>query len=238
MKGSIAGSLLIILLLLSLPILFVGYLGFIPRISSILGSNQPRDLGVKATSADLDSVNRQNGIAYQKLADNSPSSILYSGQKDVSVSLTSPEITALANSPKWKYYLVKDVQIKINPDGSGEVSGILLLDRLPGYLEAAGLSSELAKTAADALHLQGNPPFYFKGMVTVTDNQITLNTQKIEIGRVPIPSKFIIDNQFYLVELANARRQSVPGLNIKSLNLSDGKFNFIGTIPQTISWQD
>lgn len=238
MKGSIAGSLLIILLLLSLPILFVGYLGFIPRVSSILGSNQPRDLGVKATSADLDSVNRQNSITYQKLTDNSPSSILYSGQKDISVSLTSSEITALANSPKWKYYPVKDVQIKINPDGSGEVSGILFLDRLPGYLETAGLSSELAKVAADSLHLKGNPPFYLKGMVTVTDNQITLNIQKVEIGRVSIPQKFITDNQFYLVELANARRQSVPGLNIKSLNLSGSKFNFTGTLPETISWQE
>ena len=37
-------------------VLFLGYIGMIPGLASILGSDKPRDLGIQYTQADLDSA--------------------------------------------------------------------------------------------------------------------------------------------------------------------------------------
>jgi len=239
MKGFIKFILIVLVLLVVTPILILGYLGFIPKLSSIMGTDKPRNLGVNYTSSDLTSVVQKNGVQLSEMA--SPSaiareSIQYFGSKSVSVSVSSEEITALSNNPTWKYYPVSDVQIKINNDGTGEASGVLILNRLAGYLGAVGISPDAAQAAADYLKIKGSTPFYFKGKVSVTDNIISLDTQKVEIGRMPIPDNLVKENQHYLVELAKVRIESVPGLSVKSFNLNNGKLNFEGTLPEKISW--
>jgi len=239
MKGFIKFTLIILVFIVVTPILVLGYLGFIPKLSSIMGSDKPRDLGVKYTESDFTSVYQKNGVELSEMAGSSTTaenSIQYSGSKTVSVNVSSEEITALSNAPTWKYYPVSNVQIKINSDGTGEASGILILDRLTGYLGAIGISPDVAQAAADYLKIKGSTPFYFKGMVSVTDNKISLDTQKIEIGRMPIPDNLVKKNQHYLVELAEIRIKSVPGLFVKSFNLDNGKVNFNGTLPEKISW--
>ncbi|MFA5827788.1 MAG: hypothetical protein WC841_00295 [Candidatus Shapirobacteria bacterium] len=239
MKGFIRFILIVLVLLIATPILILGYLGFIPKLSSVLGSDKPRNLGVVYTDSDLNSVVQKNGIEMSEMATSSAepkNSIKYSGSKTVSVSLTSEEITALSNSPTWKYYPVSDIQIKLNSDGSGEASGILILDRLTGYLGAIGISPDVAQTAADYLKIKGSTPFYFKGIVSVQNNKVSLDTQKIEIGKLPIPVNLVKENQHYLAQLAEIRIDSVPGLSVKSFNLVGGRVNFEGTLPEKISW--
>jgi len=43
-------------------VLGLGYLGFVPRVSKMLGSDKPRDLGIRYTEADLNSIISKNGV--------------------------------------------------------------------------------------------------------------------------------------------------------------------------------
>ena len=54
--------LIVVLVLILIPTLVLGYLGFVPGVSAIMGSNRPRDLGVRYTEADLSSLMAKNGI--------------------------------------------------------------------------------------------------------------------------------------------------------------------------------
>ena len=55
--------LLIILLIIVVgAVLLLGYLGFIPGLSTIFGSDKPRDLGVKYTYADYVSAAQKNKV--------------------------------------------------------------------------------------------------------------------------------------------------------------------------------
>lgn len=51
----------LILILIIVVILLLGYLGFVPGVSAIFGSNKPRDLGITHTQADLDSAQTKLG---------------------------------------------------------------------------------------------------------------------------------------------------------------------------------
>ncbi|MFA6249957.1 MAG: hypothetical protein WC686_00445 [Candidatus Shapirobacteria bacterium] len=232
--------LIFLLLLIIIPVAALAYLGFIPSLSPLFGADKPKSLNVSYTPADLDSAKQKNGVIMTELSTTSESTyetIRYSGTKNVSASLSSAEITALANSPTWKYFPVSSIQIKLNPDGSAEASGILLLDRLPGYLSVLGISAKDIQSAANYLKIKGNTPFYFKGVASVTDNKVSLNTHHLEIGRFSVPTQIIKDNQKYLVSLAEIRIKSVPGLSVKSFSTQNGQLSFDGTMPSAISWE-
>jgi flagellar basal body-associated protein FliL len=59
--------LIIILILVLTPVLVLGYLGFIPIVSDIMGANKPKDLGVRVTEQDFISTSQKLGIM-EKLA--------------------------------------------------------------------------------------------------------------------------------------------------------------------------
>ena len=232
MKTFIKVFLLVILLLISVPILVAGYFGFVPGLSGLMGSNKPRDLGVTFTEADRRVAYDNNGVDSVALtsASSVSDSIRYEGQKDVTTTFSSAEISALINSVTWKYMPVSRVQIKINPDGIGEASGILHLDKLLPYISLTA-SIDQVKAALDKYHISANPAFYLKGGVTIINNQVTFNPQIIEVGRMTIPQSLVTPNIPAATSFAESRIKSVPNLNIKSLTLTSGKINFSATVP-------
>lgn len=63
----------------------LGYYGFVPGLSTLLGSAKPRDLKVEPTPQDLESARAKTGIAFGELPKGLPAavSLEFSGRKDV-----------------------------------------------------------------------------------------------------------------------------------------------------------
>lgn len=64
-------------------VLVLGYFGFVPGVSNLLGSNKPRDLEVRTTAAEYDSYIKKAGTEMQYVLE-SPvvgKSIVASGKK-------------------------------------------------------------------------------------------------------------------------------------------------------------
>jgi hypothetical protein len=217
----------IILIVVAVPFFLYKYF--------IAGS--PRDLGIKYTEADYTATHQKMGIEVGSIQASSSAdvkdSIQFTGKKDIKLSLNSTEITSYTGADKWKYVPLSNLQIKINPDGTGEVSGVLNLANLLPFISLTTPVEEVQK-AIDKFHISGNPPFYTKGTVVVTNNVTSFNIQSLEVGRIPVPSNYISENTKALNNFVTDRLNSIPNLQIRSLTLTDGKANLDATVPEKV----
>jgi len=224
-------------ILLILIILVLGYLGFVPGVSSIFGSNKPRDLGISARSSDEQSMAAKLDIKYTVLssASSPQASLQLSGSKKLDTIFSDRELTGLmAQYEKaWKYYLISDAQVRFNADGTGEVSGILNVDRIYGYAAAAGLTAEEVKPWLDKVKIfTSNPPIYLKGKAETKNGVLTGELQTLEIGRLPVPAS-ILPNNAVMVDFIQNRLTKL-GIKIQNASIESGKVNFQGAIPTSV----
>jgi len=236
---------IVILVVIVVIILALGYFGFIPGLSTIFGSDKPKDLGIKYAQVDYVAAAQKNmvKIAVIASAPDAKSSLKWGGANQINNSWTSQQVTATinANSADWEYFPIKDVQFKINSDGSVEASGILSVEKLKGYAEATNVSAADIQTVENILNKfkvpKGPIPFYIKGNLSVKDDNVDVEVPKLEIGRLPIaqglyePAKSAFESF--------ARQQLISGgygsFYAKSLDFNNGKLNFSGTLPASVT---
>jgi len=223
------------LALVAVALLVLGYLGFIPGLSNLMGAATPRDLGVRYTDADLERLHTKGGVAYATLpATADPKeSINIIGSKPVEIAASSEEMTALINDidSRWVYWPTSKTQLKINTDGTVEMSGILNMDVLDEYAEA----TDMPEGYMDALNnysglILTNPRFYVKTRGYAEDGQFDGDQLEVEIGRVQIPEDVLRDNQEAIKSFVSERVEAA-GIDADSLTVENGQFAFNGTIP-------
>lgn len=214
-------------------VVVLGYLGLIPQIAKILGSDKPRDLGVTYTDKILLETREKSGVEIKTLtpAENPVATISYMGKHAVDGSFSSEELTAAVNNRPWIYNPVERVQIKISGDEL-EASGYLLTDRILGFVTATGGAKFDISLIMKYLKLPGGKiPFYVKTSGEMKDNNLSLNVSSLEAGRLPVPLTFINKFKPQIIEFIEERVIFARGTSIESLTLADGKMNFKGTLP-------
>lgn len=257
--------LIFILLVVSVPVIFLGYLGFIPVLSTVLGTDAPRDLGIRFTDADLVSIRGKSRVKYTVLPDNPNPSLTrgFLGSRAVTSDFSSSEITSTLNNQPWKYWPYQNLQVKFNKDGSTEVTGTLVKSKVPGYASAIGIPREAADFAMK--YLPADPVFYIKGRGALSENKVSLfSPEKFEIGRLPMPLDLIlamnpavipsrvyaldvsgmkedlakVDNKRELIiDYINGRLSSAFGsFYAKKAYVGDGRLFFDGTLTEEISY--
>lgn len=209
-------------------VLGVGFFGF-----KYLTSGSPRDLGVKYTEADRATAYANNGVASAAItsSQDNPSGIKYEGQKEIKTSFTSAEISALNNSVSWVNYPISNIQIKINPDGTGEASGTLDVRKILSWVSFTHSVGEI-ESKVEEYHIGFNPPFYMKGKVSVINNKVSLVPQTIQVGKIIISQNIVSENISPIENFVEDRLNAIPNLQIRSLNLDGGKVNLDATYPE------
>lgn len=217
-------------------VLVLGYLGFVPGVSNLFGSNKPKDLGVTYTEADYASAHARNGTTHTVLPSGTTSenSITFSGQHPVNTTYTQAEMNALINYRRWEFYPLKDCQLRINPDNTVEFSGVIIIDRIKGYLEGLKQDENNLDVITNYLKfIPGNPAFYIRGTLEVSNGQI-INTQIIQfkVGNLSL-TKQVQDNLLKIIDAAYSQINSYPGFTINTLKFVNGQVQFIGTLPDS-----
>lgn len=231
--------LLALLVIILVVVGYIGYLGFIPGVSTVLGSDKPRDLGVRYTSENYKSADAKALVKIETI-ETTPTvkaGLVWEGSKSVVNNFSAEELTAVINthSPNWKYFPVTDAQVKINADGSAAISGLLHLDRMAGYSEAMGTNYADIKTVTDYLKIVPSAlPVYIEGAGTVTNGKVSLDISKAELGRLSVPANLIKDNQGAINNFFSEQINAIPGLNIQSLDFKNGNMDFKGTMPEKV----
>jgi hypothetical protein len=220
-------------------VLILGYLGFVPILSDLMGANRGRDLGVSYTTADYDFARSKLGFT---LNTSSPDvfpadSITVGGFKPLTATLTSAELTALVNklTDTWKYFPLENVQIRINSDGSLEIQSTLLLNRFEGFAQAIKMSeSTLSKIRPVLAIIQTNPSFYMKCSFTIKDGVAQSTFSQIQIGKVDmgVSDIAVMQTSFnsFLENIAQA-----PKGSFTNMSFGNGVVNIEGNLPTEIS---
>lgn len=200
-----------------------------------LFTGNPQDLNQKYSEAAYASAHQKISTSVESLPADTPlaQSLRYSGQKDINVSLTSEEITSYLQSEKWVYSPISQVQVRINPDGSAEASGVLNLNNVLPYISLTTPIEQVQK-AIEKFHISGNPTFYVKGSVEVINNRASFDIQSLQIARIPVPSNYISENLNAVDDFVSDRLNSVPNLNVRSLTLDNGQANLDATVPESV----
>jgi len=215
-------------------VLVLGYLGFMPGVSNLFGSNKPKDLGVSFTANDLKTARAKTNTVITDLPSSATpeGSIKFGTPRQVDATFTQAECNALLNNHPWKYYPLKDCQLKINPDGTAEFTAVLLKDKLLSASQALGGSAENNKVLNDYLKsVPGDPAIDVVGKAGITNNHITgMTVTDFTVGKLSF-TKQVQDNQGTLTTAAENLMGSIVGMNIQSLQIANGSITFKGTLP-------
>ncbi|MEI6597323.1 MAG: hypothetical protein WCL13_03935, partial [bacterium] len=198
-------------------ILVAGYFGLVPGVSSIFGSDKPRNLGI-IVSDEFFSVANEKVVVVRAGDALSAEKVVYEGSHPVNISLSSEEISSLVAKGKWKYNpIAEGFQMKINIDGTVEAAGLLNRPRLNGYFSATGFSDALAYTSKFNF-LPEKVPFYLNGSASIINNKMDLKLTSAQVGRVPLPTDSV---SVRVVENFVERRISaISGMNVISLDFN------------------
>ncbi len=219
--------------ILLVAVLALGYLGFMPGVSNLFGSNKPRDLGVSYTAADYQSARTKTGTVISDLpSDAAPQdSLKFSGQKVINATFTESEFNALLDTRDWKYYPLKDSQLKIHPDGRVEFTAVLVKDRVESFAKAVGVSQENIGQITNYIKLlPGDPAIDITGTCTVVNGRISQSVSKFKIGKLDVTDQ-IQKNSQSIVNWVQDELFTLPGVSIKNFHFVNGKVQFEVTLP-------
>lgn len=194
-------------------VLVLAYLGFVPVLSDLMGTNKPKNLGVSYSETNyasgLDKVPGAIVLNPEYLC--ATCAYTSSGSVPVNTSFTESEFTAMINKRNSKVGPLRDAQFKFNADGTVEASGLLIDPRITG-------------------------PVYVKGKIDFASGRnATLKLDTAQIGNITLPA----DQAKIAEQIANDTIQKTfaqnPGLSITSITIEEGKVNFNGTLPKEVS---
>lgn len=219
-------------------VIVLGYFGFVPGVSDVMGANAPRNIGVSTTATSLSSVNSKLGVTYSTLPATAvgKASLSETGSRQISVQLTSAEVTALINdhASRWKYYPIEDVQVKINADNTIELSGVLRVDRWSSYADAIGLPEATRSQVRPYLgYVQTNPSIYIKGTLSI-QGYPQMGMSELQIGRVTIPADqanaYAGALAYFASDVTNLYQ-----LHISQMYAQGGSLVVVGSIPTNVA---
>lgn len=159
-------------------VLAVGYIGFLPFVSDVLGTNKATDLGVKYTAADETTVTDKFGTLM-----NSPGG--------ASVTLTDSEITAFINdmTAKSNKIPLENTQVRVDPDGTLEMTGNLNMTRLQTLAASPDVDASAKSLIGTVTSLmKTDPSFSAKASLSVVDGKLVTSMKEVKIGNLGLSS--------------------------------------------------
>lgn len=224
--------LIIPVILVVLVALALGYFGFIPGLSAVLGTNKPRDLGMVYSAQKYEEAVKKAKIEKKTLEPSNPVSVSYEGSHPVKEKFSDEELTSAAYNRDWVDYPISDVQIRINDDNTCEVAGMLDLKKMGRYVSMMGVSQEDYQTALEKAKIPFDVvPFYAKGFGEAKNDAGEGTLTNLEVGRFPVPKKLLDEYHDPLEQFGNVIINSIPGLSVNEARFEDGSIYFDGTLP-------
>jgi hypothetical protein len=206
------------------------------------GLSRPVDLGVRSSRAAYESAVGKLGIIKDEAPRGGSSgdySVVYTGSNAIDTSLTSEEITSFLGENRPPYYALKNVQVRINDDGTVEASGTIDTSYVYDVILQGLYSREETRAALPMLGLiPDKVNVYVKLAGSIDDNHVTgLNVEAASVMGITIPTELISSNEEFIVGILDdniARQNARASSIITHLGISDGRIDFVGTLPASV----
>ena len=221
--------------------------GMAPGLSALVGADRARDLGVHYTAVNRQQALSKSGVSFEPDDGFSDRSVL----KDSSVSVpatqgpdqpqwidtrfTQEELSAVLNHDASRWLPLRDMQLRLSDD-TIEVSGLLVMDEVPKFLDKLGRraysESDLARIAYYVDKLPTLVPVYVKAAGAVRNGILNLALRELEIGRLSLPIDTLAKH------VSTSIRETIRRTDhfaIDSAIPQDGLIAFSGILPKTIA---
>jgi hypothetical protein len=213
MSNKLIAVILVILIIIS--VIAATGIFYVPGFSEVMGTNKPRDLGVKADPAKFNAL-----LARENVKLNGPISNYYLGSNvrwgnavPMDVTMTNDELSSMMQATNNEKGPLKNVQLRLGENNQVEMSAQVDLNKF-GY--------------------PFNVPVYTKGtLVKGSGNSVKIDIREGSSGIVPIPENFLNQGESGLEQEVNRQLAQMPGLRIDTLDISQGQLQFNGAFPQT-----
>lgn len=233
------GKGLVVLLVLVL-IIGAGVLSLYLFLPGLLG---PKSLGIKSSPEAYNSAMVKLGITKDeapKTGSAESYQVIYGAPHPVNTALTSEEITSFINENRPDYYALKNVQVRINDDGTVEASGSIDTAYIFEKILGGEYTEEDLKSAVPMLGmLPGSVNLYAKGTGEINNNQIeNVDIQNLTVMGISIPdsalteagTQIIVETLEGYMERENAKNNS----DIEHMAIEDGKLVVEGQFPSSV----
>jgi len=186
-----------------------------------------KDLGITADKALVASFESKYGVKNE------------SGKINLDVNLDSNDITSIFSvwEERDRNFPLSNVQIKFNPDGTGEASGILKVDTAISLAKSLGYSdADIDKAKSYIKYVKGDLPFYVKGSGGMSDNVLSIDPSVFKIANVTVPESITNLASVAVEDMVKKRIDQIGGADIKEANFQSGSLHLVGTVPDTIKY--
>lgn len=171
--------------LIAAPILYIGYLGFVPGLSDLMGTNKPRDLGVRYDVTDQKSAEQKFVTIANYMNEGIP-------KNAEPVKMTEGEISSAVAAWDWKDKPFSNVQVKIEKEGVIAVSGAILTEKLSSLAKSLNGDEPATAQILEQVKTFGKTvPFLAKTSLLVENGKAKIQVVSLEIGRFVIPATII-----------------------------------------------
>ena len=214
-----------LIILVVIVVAGLSYVGVMPFFSGLMAKQV--DLGVKADPALVTAFEAKYG---------KPNG---TGKIKLNVDLSSQEITSVFAvwEKRDKYFPLHNVQVRFNPDGTGEASGYLKIGTAISLARNLGYSNaEIDKGKQYIKYISGDLLFYVKGTGGMTDNMLTISPAVFTIGRVTVPESITKLATGAVADMIEKRIDQIGGADIKDASFKTGVFHLDGVVPETIKY--
>ena len=200
------------------------------------GAGKQKDLGLRATEQQAQRAQEKVQVVVVALPSDTTlaNSIRYEGTHALTYSMDSQELTALASShSKYKYFPFTNTQIRVNSDGSVEISSVVDTMKAFSYATAIGFAPDDLEKAMNDYHIpRSTIPVYVKGSGSVINGKVTLNLNAGSVAGIPVPMGLVNDKKPPIIGILEDGMNRTPGFKATSLTFSDGKMSFEGMAPE------
>ncbi len=194
MKNTFIRILLIMLGFIGIGIFVIlGYLGFIPGLSFLLGSTNPINLYIHTTDQHEKNAITKMGVQVHKIkASEKTPPQSHVGLHRVKTSLTQEEVTALSNARIRSDFPLSRTQIKLNDKDTIEISSILSVVKLRQYFDNLKVDTTQLNKILDWYKIPlSNIPIYIKAKGNIKANIVNIQIHQLQIGRFSVPKSVI-----------------------------------------------
>ncbi len=214
-----------LLVLVVLVVIGLSYIGFMPVLSGLIAKQV--DLGVKVDPTFVSAFESKYGTSSA------------TGKVDLNVELSSQEVTSIFATweARDKFFPLHNVQIRFNPDGTGEASGFLKVSTAVSLAKNLGYSdSDIEKGKKYVQFVAGDLPFYVKGKGGMNNNVLSIDPSTFQLGRVTVPDSITKPAASAVSDMIERRINQIGGADIKEADFKSGALKLVGTVPATIKY--
>lgn len=203
-----------------------------------------KDLGVRYSEADYKSIMAK--LDYIKDAvptGESKDGYVYTYGKttNISTEFTSAEITAFVNTGRPDYFAVKNVQVRINKDGTVDASGIVNVDYFLSEVLSGKFSREqIAKEIPALGFLPSSVNLALNIDGGIANNKASGSINSAEVQGIPIPTEYVNSDEAVSTVTGGlnnmlSKNNSKSGSVFEKLAIENEKVVLTGKFPSSLT---